>query len=145
MSGAALRGDRIHRYVVAFCPHCHDDRPLDEVRRLSGWLAIRDDRVWLERGCPTHGLVRTLYDESPEILRYLEQWTAPTKAHIPDLAGNFAPIPAAYLDGLPEMQTHTHLHPARRPHRTVQPALPDVLRRLLTRTARRRTPGRGAP
>ena len=33
------------------------------VRRLSGWLAVRDDRVWLERGCPDHGLVRTLYDE----------------------------------------------------------------------------------
>ena len=52
--------------------------------------------------------MRTLYDESPEILTYLEQWTAPTKVHTPDLAGNFAPVPAAYADGLPEMQTqHT--------------------------------------
>ena len=25
--GMELRGDRIHRYVNAFCPHCHDDRP----------------------------------------------------------------------------------------------------------------------
>ena len=106
-----LRDDRIHRYVNAFCPHCHagqPDRPLASVARLSGWLAIRDGRVWLERGCQWHGLVRTLYDEDPEILRYLEQWTAPTKVHTPDLAGNFAPVPAAYLDGLPEMQTqHT--------------------------------------
>jgi 7,8-dihydro-6-hydroxymethylpterin dimethyltransferase len=110
-AGMPLRGDRIHRYVNAFCPHCHVEdphRPLETVPRLSGWLAVRDDRVWLERGCPRHGLVRTLYDESPEILRYLEQWTAPTKAHTPDAAGNFAPVPAAYLDGLPEMQTqHT--------------------------------------
>jgi hypothetical protein len=109
--GAPLRGDRIHRYVNAFCPHCHaeqPDRPLADVARLSGWLAVRDDRVWLERGCPRHGLVRTLYDEHPEILRYLERWTAPTKQHVPDLAGNFAPVPAGYLDGLPEMQTqHT--------------------------------------
>ncbi|HEU4425129.1 MAG TPA: radical SAM protein [Pilimelia sp.] len=76
--------------------------------RLSGWLAERDGRIWLERGCPAHGLVRTLYDESPEILRYLEQWTAPTKTHVPDVAGNFDPVPAAYLRGLPEMQTqHT--------------------------------------
>jgi uncharacterized radical SAM superfamily Fe-S cluster-containing enzyme len=52
--------------------------------------------------------VRTLYDESPEILAYLEQWTAPTKVHEPDLAGNFKPVPSAYEDGLPEMQTqHT--------------------------------------
>ena len=52
--------------------------------------------------------MRTLYDESPEILTYLEQWTAPTKVHTPDLAGNFEPVPAAYADGLPEMQTqHT--------------------------------------
>jgi uncharacterized radical SAM superfamily Fe-S cluster-containing enzyme len=109
--GMPLRGDRIHRYVNAFCPLCHEeapDRPLTEVQRLSGWLVERDDRIWLERGCATHGLVRTLYDESPEILTYLEQWTAPTKVHTPDLAGNFAPVPAAYVDGLPEMQTqHT--------------------------------------
>ena len=106
-----LRGDRIHRYVNAFCPLCHEeqpDRPLADVRRLSGWLVERDDRIWLERGCPDHGLVRTLYDESPEILRYLEQWTAPTKLHEPDLRGNFRPVPSAYEDGLPEMQTqHT--------------------------------------
>jgi uncharacterized radical SAM superfamily Fe-S cluster-containing enzyme len=110
-TGMPLRDYRVHRYVNAFCPLCHEerpDRPLSEVRRLSGWLAIRDDRVWLERGCPDHGLVRTLYDESPEILAYLEQWTAPTKVHEPDLAGNFKPVPSAYEDGLPEMQTqHT--------------------------------------
>ena len=106
-----LRDYRVHRYVNAFCPHCHEerpDRPLAEVRRLSGWLAVRDDQVWLERGCPDHGLVTTLYDESPEILAYLEQWTAPTKVHTPDVAGNFKPVPSAYEDGLPEMQTqHT--------------------------------------
>lgn len=109
MTGMPLRGDRIHRYVNAFCPHCHDPRiALAEVRRLSGWLAERDGRIWLERGCPTHGLVRTLYDESAEILRYLEQWTAPTKSHVPDAVGNFDPVPLAYERGLPEMQTqHT--------------------------------------
>ncbi len=106
-----LRDYRVHRYVTAFCPLCHEeqpDRPLAEVRRLSGWLAVRDDRVWLERGCPDHGLIRTLYDESPEILAYLEQWTAPTKVHQPDVTGNFKPVPSAYEDGLPQMQTqHT--------------------------------------
>ena len=110
-TGMPLRGDRIHRYVNAFCPLCHEDepdRPLADVRRLSGWLVERDDQIWLERGCPDHGLVRTLYDESPEILRYLEEWTAPTKVHTPDLRGNFLPVPAAYEHGLPEMQTqHT--------------------------------------
>ncbi len=110
-TGMPLRDYRVHRYVNAFCPHCHEeqpDRPLEHVERLSGWLAVRNGRVWLERGCRRHGLVRTLYDESIEILEYLEQWTAPTKAHVPDVAANFAPVPAAYGDGLPEMQTqHT--------------------------------------
>jgi 7,8-dihydro-6-hydroxymethylpterin dimethyltransferase len=109
--GRPLRGDRIHRYVNAFCPHCHHEAPdkdLADVRRLSGWLAVRDDRVWLERGCPRHGMVRTLYDESPEILSYLEQWTAPTKSHVPDRSDNFLPVPSAYQHGLPAMQTqHT--------------------------------------
>ncbi|NJP93966.1 radical SAM protein [Nonomuraea sp. FMUSA5-5] len=106
-AGMGLRGDRILRYVNAFCPSCHD-RPLDRVERLSGYLAERDGRVWLERGCREHGFIRTLYDEDPEILRYLEEWTAPTKQHVPDTAGNFDPIPSAYLRGLPELQTqHT--------------------------------------
>ena len=106
-----LRGDRVRRYVNAYCPRCHDEhpeRPLTEVARLSGWLAERDGRVWLERGCPEHGLVRTLYDEDPEILTWLERWTAPTKAHLPDTPGSFAPLPGGYLEGLGEMQTqHT--------------------------------------
>ena len=110
-TGMPLRDFRIHRYVNAFCPRCHEEdpeRPLSEVRRLSGWLADRDGTVWLERGCPDHGLVSTMYDESAEILTYLEQWTAPTKVHGPDMVGNFKPVPSAYEDGLPQMQTqHT--------------------------------------
>ena len=110
-AGMPLRADRILRYVVAFCPRCHrerPDRPLAEVERLSGYLAEADGRVWLVRGCPRHGRVVTLYEEVPEILRYLEEWTAPTKRHTPDTAGNYDPIPAAYLRGLGEMQTqHT--------------------------------------
>lgn len=111
MTGAPLRGDRLHRYVNAFCPACHHEQPdipLADVQRLSGYLAEEDGRVWLVRGCPRHGKVVTLYDESPEILRYLEEWTAPTKQHTPDTPGNFAAVPAAYLAGLGEMQTqHT--------------------------------------
>ncbi|MFK4788359.1 radical SAM protein [Microbacterium sp. ZW T5_56] len=107
-----LRNYRIHRYVNAFCPLCHEedpDRDLAEVKRLTGWLAAyEDDSVWLERGCEVHGLVRTLYDESAEMLTYLEQWTAPTKWHAPDTTANFKPVPSAYLDGMPAMQTqHT--------------------------------------
>jgi uncharacterized radical SAM superfamily Fe-S cluster-containing enzyme len=111
MPGMPLRSDRVLRYVSAFCPHCyHEDpeRPLADVRRLSGYLSEEDGRVWLVRGCPDHGLVKTLYDESPQILRYLEEWTAPTKRHTPDTHGNFDPAPLAYLRGLGEMQTqHT--------------------------------------
>ncbi|MCF6469245.1 radical SAM protein [Nonomuraea sp. MG754425] len=107
-AGMGLRGDRVLRYVNAFCPSCHGRYDLDKVERLSGYLAERDGRVWLERGCREHGLIRTLYDEDPEILAYLEEWTAPTKQHVPDTPGNFAPIPSAYLHGLPELQTqHT--------------------------------------
>ena len=110
-AGMPLREYRLHRYVNAFCPRCHEeqpDAPLSSVQRLSGYLVEERGRMWLVRGCQRHGRVVTLYDESPEILRYLEEWTAPTKAHIPDAPGNFAPVPEAYLDGLPEMQTqHT--------------------------------------
>ena len=111
MPGMPLRADRILRYVNAFCPACHHEhagRPLDAVPRLSGYLAEAEGRVWLVRGCPEHGKITTLYDESPEILRYLEEWTAPTKVHTPDTPDNWVPIPGAYLQGLGEMQTqHT--------------------------------------
>lgn len=106
-----VRDDRILRYVTAFCPACHAENegaPLNRVRRLSGYLSEAEGHVWLVRGCPRHGRIVTFYDESPEILAYLEQWTAPTKLHTPDTAGNYEPVPAAYLNGLGEMQTqHT--------------------------------------
>lgn len=109
--GMPLRGDRILRYVTAFCPECHNeapDRPLGDVERLGGYLSAADDRVWLVRGCPRHGRMVTLYDESPEILAYLEEWTAPTKRHVPDTVGNYDPVPLAYARGLGELQTqHT--------------------------------------
>ena len=92
MSGMPLRGDRIHRYVNAFCPVCHEerpDRPLAEVQRLSGWLVERDGRVWLERGCPEHGLVRTMYDEDPG-----------TDDIIASCGGL---VPQTYFDGTPHM------------------------------------------
>jgi 7,8-dihydro-6-hydroxymethylpterin dimethyltransferase len=110
-AGMPLRSYRLHRYVTAFCPHCHAEdptAPLADVARCAGYLVEEEGRIWLVRACPRHGRVVTLYDEVPEILRYLEEWSAPTKAHVPDRPGNFAPIPAAYLGGLPEMQTqHT--------------------------------------
>ena len=109
--GMPLRGDRILRYVTAFCPPCHaeePDRPLDQVSRLAGYLSEADGQVWLVRGCPRHGRIVTLYDEDPEILAYLEQWTAPTKRHTPDTPGNYDPVPSVYLGGLGELQTqHT--------------------------------------
>lgn len=111
MPGMPLRGDRIMRYVNAFCPACYHEQPtlpLAEVQRLSGYLTESEGRVWLVRGCPEHGKITTLYDESPEILRYLEEWTAPTKVHTPDTSNNWASAPGAYLEGLGEMQTqHT--------------------------------------
>lgn len=110
-TGMPVRSERILRYVQAFCPRCHrsdPDRSLEAVERCSGYLAESEGRVWLVRGCRVHGRVVTMYDERPDILEYLEQWTAPTKVHVPDTPGNFDPVPAAYLRGLGEMQTqHT--------------------------------------
>ncbi len=110
-AGMPVRDDKIRQYVTAYCGHCHRENPgadLTSVGRLGGYLAEADGRVWLVRGCPTHGRVVTLYDEDPEILDWLERWTAPTKHHRPDTPGNYDPIPVAYARGLGELQTqHT--------------------------------------
>lgn len=109
--GMPVRTDRIRQYVTAYCGECHRENPdaeLTSVGRLAGYLAEADGRVWLVRGCPRHGRIVTLYDESPEILNWLERWTAPTKHHVPDTEGNYDPIPVAYARGLGELQTqHT--------------------------------------
>jgi uncharacterized radical SAM superfamily Fe-S cluster-containing enzyme len=107
--GQPLRGDRIHRYVIAYCPECHDpDGALADVQRLSGVLLVREEKVWLQRACPTHGMITTLYDEDANILRYLEQWQAPTKVHVPDHSDNFRFMPEAFAYGLPAFHTqHT--------------------------------------
>jgi organic radical activating enzyme len=110
-AGMPVRDDRIRQYVTAYCGECHRQNPhadLASVGRLSGYLSEADGQVWLVRGCPTHGRIVTLYDEDPEILDWLERWTAPTKHHVPDSPGNFDPIPVAYARGLGELQTqHT--------------------------------------
>lgn len=107
-TGMPLRDAVVRRYVSAYCPHCHDTTPVRDVPRLAGLLVERDGAVRLERGCPRHGLVSTLYDEDPRILDWLEQWTAPTKQHGVDSPGSYEPAPGGYLDGLGEMQTqHT--------------------------------------
>jgi uncharacterized radical SAM superfamily Fe-S cluster-containing enzyme len=61
---------------------------------------IANAHVWLTRNCPDHGAIVTLYDEDPEILAYLEQWTAPTKPPTPDDPFNDDPLPLGYQDGL---------------------------------------------
>jgi uncharacterized radical SAM superfamily Fe-S cluster-containing enzyme len=97
-----MRTATILRDITAYCPRCHEQDPealLQTVRRLDGRL-IADEHVWLERTCPVHGRIVTLYDEDPEILAYLERWTAPTKPATPDDPRNDAPLPFGYRRGL---------------------------------------------
>ena len=103
MTHPEAQPQRIRRHVVAFCPLCHAEdphRPLEQVRRLPGFLLDSEGRVLLERDCPTHGSVVTLYEEDARILDYLERWTAPTKGPTPDAPDDFDPVPASYLRGL---------------------------------------------
>lgn len=101
---------RIRRHVTAFCPACHREwpaRPLEQVRRLPGQL-LDDDHVWLTRGCPDHGRIETFYEEDPEILTYLERWTAPPRSPTPDSPDCFDPVPGCFRSGLTGSQVqHT--------------------------------------
>ena len=89
------------REVGAWCPDCHTESggALDVARCLPGRL-VANEHVWLERTCPDHGEVVTLYDEDPAILAYLERWTAPTKPPTPDDPANDEPLPGGYRRGL---------------------------------------------
>lgn len=103
--------DRPRKEVMAFCPACHHDDPhrrLESVARLEGRLHERGGRVLLTRTCPTHGPITTLYEESAEILTWLERWTAQTRPPTPDSPDDLTPVPGCYRQGLGGSQTqHT--------------------------------------
>lgn len=108
--GMDVRDYSIHRYVNAYCPECfnNDARSHEAAASRTGVLVERDGVVFLNRACPIHGWVSTMYEENSEILKYLEEWTAPTKWVVPDSINNFDAIPFAYNEGLGELQTqHT--------------------------------------
>ena len=90
MSGMPLRDYRIHRYVNAFCPRCHEERPRPPALRGAAAVGLargarrpRLARARLPRPRPGPHAVRRV---APRSSRYLEQWTAPTKVHGPDIA-----------------------------------------------------------
>jgi 7,8-dihydro-6-hydroxymethylpterin dimethyltransferase len=104
---------RVRAHVTAFCPRCHDESPeraLATVRGLPAALIEDDGRVLLERECPRHGVVTTLYQEDARILDHLERWTAPTNPPTPDSPRDDRPIPSCYEAGLGARQIqHTCL------------------------------------
>ena len=121
------------------------DRPLETVRRLSGWLVERDGRIWLERGLPRPraGHARSTTSRRRSCATWSSGPRRPSGT-CPTCAGNFDPgavgLPArAAGDADP-----AHLHPAGRHHRpsatcAARPASPTP-----RPTARRRAAGRRA-
>ena len=128
-----LRGDRIHRYVNAFCPLCHEeqpDRPLTEVHRLSGWLVERDgpDLAGARVRDPrpgAHPLRRVARD--PELPRAVDR--ADQGAH-PRRGRQLRPGAGGLRLRAARDADPAHLHPARGPARPLQPQVPDLLRRV---------------
>ena len=106
----ALRPYTPLRMVLTVCGHCFSEDPDREVDYetdvLQGNLIAMDGRVYLRRTCRRgHGEVMSLYEEDHALWEYLQQWRVPTREIIPDVAGNTAPIPMGYGDGLGDLQT----------------------------------------
>ncbi len=94
----------ILKSVRAVCPRCFaendhfDPQYPDDI--CDGHLAERYGRVYLRRFCRRgHGEVWSLYEESADIWRYLQQWRVPTKTINPDTQEIF-PVPMGYEHGL---------------------------------------------
>jgi uncharacterized radical SAM superfamily Fe-S cluster-containing enzyme len=106
----ALRPYTPLRMVLTVCGHCFSEDPDREVDYetdvLQGNLIAMDGRVYLRRTCRRgHGEVMSLYEEDHALWEYLQQWRVPTREIVPAVAGNTAPIPMGYRDGLGDLQT----------------------------------------
>jgi uncharacterized radical SAM superfamily Fe-S cluster-containing enzyme len=100
----AVNDYTILKSVRAVCPRCFaenadfDPQYPDDI--CDGHLVERDGRVYLRRFCRRqHGEVWSLYEESAELWRYLQQWRVPTKIVNPDTEQIF-PVPMGYEYGL---------------------------------------------
>jgi hypothetical protein len=94
----------ILKSVRAVCPSCFAENenfdPQYPEDFCDGHLVERDGRVFLRRWCVRgHGEVWSLYEESAELWRGLQQWRVPTKRINPDTA-DFYPVPTGYEHGL---------------------------------------------
>ncbi len=99
-----LRDYTILKSVRAVCPRCFaEDEHFDPKYPediCDGHLVEKDGRVYLRRFCRRgHGEVWSLYEESADLWKYLQQWRVPTKAINPDTFDLF-PVPMGYEHGL---------------------------------------------
>ncbi len=90
--------------VRAVCPRCFAADPSFDPEFptdiCDGHLVEREGAVYLRRWCRRgHGEVWSLYEESAELWKYLQQWRVPTKAINPDTQQIF-PVPTGYEYGL---------------------------------------------
>lgn len=99
-----LRDYTILKSVRSVCPRCFaedeqfDPQYPDDI--CDGHLVERAGSVYLRRFCRRgHGEVWSLYEESAQLWRYLQQWRVPTKAINPDTE-HLYPIPMGYEHGL---------------------------------------------
>jgi uncharacterized radical SAM superfamily Fe-S cluster-containing enzyme len=99
----------LHDYTIlksvrAVCPRCFAADPEFDPQYpndiCDGHLVERDERVYLRRYCRRgHGEVWSLYEESADLWRFLQQWRVPTRVVNPDTAEIF-PVPMGYEYGL---------------------------------------------
>src|SRR4029077_15928080 len=79
----------IRKSVLFVCPRCFAEiegfDPEYPTDICDGHLVDRAGRVYLRRFCRRgHGEVWSLYEESAELWRYLQQWRVPTRVINPD-------------------------------------------------------------
>ncbi len=103
-SDLPLRDYTILKSVRAVCPKCFaddvafDPQYPDDI--CDGHLVERGGKVYLRRFCRRrHGEVWSLYEESADLWKYLQQWRVPTKTINPDTHDLF-PVPMGYEHGL---------------------------------------------
>ncbi len=93
LSGVIEDDARILRYTSSLCPDCVSEKRFSSMI-VDAVVYEKDNKVWIAKRCPTHGLTREVYWEDAEMYHFAERFAdSGIKLHNPNVEAPKARCP----------------------------------------------------